>query len=294
MIKRFGQWLKKYFIPHEHNDHQPHILRTETTLLILAIVLFIEVGFLTQILVFSRTNLFALILSNVLIGETNDNRQSENIPSLNENPLLDAAAKMKAEDMAEKEYFAHTSPDGTEPWYWLKRVGYDYSYAGENLAINFFDSEDVIKAWLNSPTHRQNILNPKFTEIGIATAKGTYEGRETVFIVQMFGRPAEIQAPVPPPIASEVAGIGPVLSATTKASGASALTQKAIASPKTTVNYFYAILIFIISLALILNIFIKVKIQHPKLILNAVILLLLINAALLLNHYLSLANTKVL
>jgi len=58
----------------------------------------------------------------------------------------------------------------------------------------------VQKAWLNSPTHRSNIMNNKFTEIGIATAVGTYKGRKTTFVVQMFGTPAAQAAPTPTPV----------------------------------------------------------------------------------------------
>jgi hypothetical protein len=96
---------------------------------------------------------------------------------------------MKANDMAEKGYFAHTSPEGKTPWYWFKQAGYDYSYAGENLAVNFFESKDVAEAWMNSPTHRANIVKKDYTEIGIAVATGMYEGRQSVFVAQLFGTP---------------------------------------------------------------------------------------------------------
>jgi hypothetical protein len=91
--------------------------------------------------------------------------------------------------MAKHGYFAHTSPAGVAPWDWFRRVGYAYIRAGENLAVNFVDSEDVIEAWLRSPKHRENIMNGLYEEIGIGTARGTYEGQETVFIVQLFGAP---------------------------------------------------------------------------------------------------------
>jgi hypothetical protein len=92
--------------------------------------------------------------------------------------------------MAQNGYFAHTSPEGKSPWYWFKQGGYVFNYAGENLAVDFSDSADVERAWMNSPTHRSNILNNKFTEIGVATAVGTLNGRQTTFVVQEFGTPA--------------------------------------------------------------------------------------------------------
>jgi hypothetical protein len=107
------------------------------------------------------------------------------------NPQLVAAAQAKANDMAAKGYFAHVSPDGRTSWSWFKDAGYAFSYAGENLAVDFTDSGNVNQAWLNSPTHRANIMNGHFTEIGIATAVGEYEGHTTTFVVQMFGTPAK-------------------------------------------------------------------------------------------------------
>ena len=76
-------------------------------------------------------------------------------------------------------------------------------------------------------------------------------------------------------------------------SSASLLTQKVITSPKTTSNYLYAVLMMIVSIALLLNVVIKPKIQHPRLILNGVALLVILNAALILNHYLAFANAAI-
>jgi hypothetical protein len=92
--------------------------------------------------------------------------------------------------MASKGYFEHTSPQGLTPWYWFENVGYNFSYAGENLAVNFSDSRDVTNAWMNSPEHRANILSGDFTQIGIATAQGVYNGQQVVFVVEEFGTPA--------------------------------------------------------------------------------------------------------
>jgi hypothetical protein len=92
--------------------------------------------------------------------------------------------------MAEKGYFSHTGPDGAQPWKWFREAGYRYEYAGENLAVNFNESEDVVNAWMKSPTHRANILKHDFTEVGIGVATGTYKGKEAVFVVQFFGKPA--------------------------------------------------------------------------------------------------------
>ncbi len=183
-------WFKKYFYPHKGNDHHPHLLRTEISAFVLSVIFLGEVLFLFSIfVVLPNTDFFANILPNVLIDSTNIERQKINENQLTVNPLLQQAAQAKANDMAAKGYFAHTSPEGLTPWYWLGQVGYSYASAGENLAINFVDSKDVILAWMNSSGHRANILNQSYTEIGIATAKGIYKGQEATFVAQFFGKP---------------------------------------------------------------------------------------------------------
>jgi uncharacterized protein YkwD len=129
------------------------------------------------------------IYASVLVSLTNQNRAAANVSQLTVSPILEKAAQMKADDMAAKGYFAHNTPEGFTPWYWFDLAGYKYIYAGENLAVNFENSSDVETAWMNSPGHFLNIMNPKFTEIGIATSTGIYKGRSAVFVVQMFGAP---------------------------------------------------------------------------------------------------------
>jgi hypothetical protein len=105
---------------------------------------------------------------------------------------------MKADDMAAKSYFAHTSPEGIDPWYWFNQAGYKFTYAGENLAVDFSDSSAVNTAWMNSPTHRANLLDQHYTEIGIATADGMYQGHMTTFVVEEFGTPLPAKEEVSP------------------------------------------------------------------------------------------------
>ncbi len=139
----------------------------------------------------------ASVISSVLVDLTNDDRSTNALGELTVNPVLTAAAQAKADDMAAKGYFAHVSPEGKSSWYWFQQVGYKFSYAGENLAVDFSDSPDVERAWMNSPTHRKNILDGNFTEIGIAVARGTYKGHSTIFVAQMFGAPAHAVATAP-------------------------------------------------------------------------------------------------
>jgi uncharacterized protein YkwD len=138
---------------------------------------------------FFGSNNLAAIVSSTLVSLTNKNRVSNNLAKLTTNLLLEQAAQLKADDMARRSYFAHLTPEGQDFSHFLKLVGYDYKYAGENLAFNFTESKDVAKAWMESPGHRQNILNNKYAEVGIASATGTLNGQEGIFVAQYFGTP---------------------------------------------------------------------------------------------------------
>src|SRR3989338_1224480 len=197
--------IKKYIIPHKENEFKPHLLRTAGILLTLVFV--IGAFFMSNLQrVMVRTNdLIASVLPAVLADLANVDRSASQIGSLRINPVLENAARLKAEDMAVRSYFAHYSPDGKSPWYWFTLAGYNFIYAGENLAVHFDDSVAVNIAWMNSPKHRENILNGRFTEIGVATARGVYQGRETVFVVQLFGRPKATIASAQAPVLSQTA-----------------------------------------------------------------------------------------
>jgi uncharacterized protein YkwD len=139
----------------------------------------------------------AAVLSAVLVDMANADRAALGLGTLMPDPLLTAAAQAKANDMAQKSYFAHFDAAGKSPWDWMHEVGYQYQHAGENLAIQFSESGDVQRAWLASPAHRANLLDGKFTQVGIATAEGFYQGQPTTFVVQFFGTPPDIVAPAP-------------------------------------------------------------------------------------------------
>ena len=132
----------------------------------------------------------AAVVTAILVELANHDRAGGGVGNLTMNPRLVAAAEAKAKDMAEKGYFAHESPEGYDSWHWFAEVGYQFEHAGENLAVDFSDSADVERAWMDSPSHRENILNGNYSEVGIATAQGMYQGRTTTFVVQMFGSPA--------------------------------------------------------------------------------------------------------
>lgn len=125
------------------------------------------------------------------IKETNMRRAENGLPVLKENAKLDAAAKAKADDLFEKQYFEHMSPDGKGPSDLAKAADYSYLIIGENLALgNFENDTKLVDAWMASPGHRANILNNKYIEIGVAVEMGMYEGKSVWIAVQEFGRPA--------------------------------------------------------------------------------------------------------
>ena len=168
-------FLKDHFVPHKGNGYQPRLLQLKVAAGIFGLILAIEAIYLLQTkVVFPQNGLFGAIFASALVDETNLARSADSLGTLTTNATLERAAQMKADDMAAKGYFAHNSPDGKTPWYWFAEVGYDYAAAGENLAVNFSDSKDVIEAWMRSPKHRANIMNGNYTEIGIATAHGMY------------------------------------------------------------------------------------------------------------------------
>lgn len=143
---------------------------------------------LAMMLVFSSSASDASdITSDMVIELANKARIGANVATLKKNDLLQKAAEKKAQDIIEKNYFSHVSPNGTSPWDLIDEVGYDYRFAGENLAINFTNAEEQQEAWMTSPTHKRNILNSNYQEIGVAVRRGEVDGRETLVTVQEFG-----------------------------------------------------------------------------------------------------------
>lgn len=203
--------LRKHFydalLPHEGNGFRPLLFTLGGVATVVAVMFLVQAAYFVQTrIVFTQTDFLASVLPGVLATLTNQDRAEAGIDTLIEDAQLARAAQMKAEDMAAKGYFSHVDPEGRQPWYWMDRAGYDYTYAGENLAVNFTDSEDVQEAWMKSPTHHANIVKSQYTRIGIGVAQGTYQGKETTFVVQFFATPRANAA-------FQVATAGPVADA---------------------------------------------------------------------------------
>lgn len=183
--------LTHLFLPHPSNNYKAktlHISSLSTLmLLIMAGQIFMTVlGRAVPGVLGIATN----ITADELVNLTNAKRAEAGLPVLTLNPALSQAAQAKGADMIAKNYWAHTSPDGNTPWVWFKNAGYRYLYAGENLARDFGDSGGVVNAWMNSATHRENILSNRYREVGIAVIHDTFGGQPTTLVVQMFGTQA--------------------------------------------------------------------------------------------------------
>ena len=131
----------------------------------------------------------ASISEEEMIRLTNESRAEAELPLLLANEKLAEAAMKKADDMFANQYFDHNSPNGKTPWGFIKSAGYEYRFAGENLAIDFITAGGAHKALMESASHRENILNINYTEIGIAAIEGIFDGNKSIIIVEEFGAP---------------------------------------------------------------------------------------------------------
>ena len=123
-----------------------------------------------------------------VVAVMNDYRAEHHLRPLREDAHLDAAAGDRMRDMEDQGYWAHESPDGRSPFTWLAPNGYDFHFAGENLASGFETTEVLVEGWMESPGHRANILSPDFGDCGIAIIDGLTMRRGTgKSIVVMFG-----------------------------------------------------------------------------------------------------------
>ncbi len=190
-FRGFFEHLHDHVVPHPRNNYHPHLFGHRAMALfsvLLVTVKVLSISLLTFGPVLPAYS--SAITAQNIISLTNDSRKTFGLTELKPNELLNAAAQAKANDMLAKGYFAHTSPDGRLPWDFITTANYNYLVAGENLAVNFSEAENVEEAWMNSPGHKANILNKNFEEIGIGIAEGVYQGKNSIFVVQMFGTPA--------------------------------------------------------------------------------------------------------
>ncbi len=179
--------LQFLFFPQERNNQKAQTLHLPS----LMFLVFLTVIFQTLLNFVSYIQPGVLgYASNIsiekLIQLTNEQRTQSGLGDLVLNEKLSQAALQKASAMFTFDCWSHNCNDQT-PWYFFKQVDYKYTYAGENLARDFADSDAVVDAWMESPTHRDNVLNSKYEEIGFAVVDGLLNGQETTLVVQLFG-----------------------------------------------------------------------------------------------------------
>lgn len=183
--KPFIGHVKSALIPHKGNQYRPHIIRRYGLVTVLLLVILLQAGYntVTQGSVLGQINEVA---PSELLRATNEERAKKGLPELSASVALTKAATAKAKDMFARQYWAHDAPDGTLPWKWIADAGYDYDYAGENLARNFSTNSGVMTAWMHSAEHKDNILSPHYSDIGIAAIDGELNGKPTTLVVALY------------------------------------------------------------------------------------------------------------
>lgn len=278
MKKGARKTIKKFFIPHTDNDFKPGFFGNKASFVLsISIVsaFFFTLNIPDILTSVASNSQLSSILPSILIELTNEERNQISIDKLNSNEQLNKAAQMKAEDMASKDYFSHTNPEGKRSWHWLQDVGYKYQYAGENLAVNFYESEAVTVAWMNSPTHKANIVKSAYTEIGTGVATGTFNGVNSIYVAQVYADPF---------IEATVNNQASVIGSFNPDSLKNFFSYLLYDNHDLTNRIFIGLLIFVF-IALTLTIFVKFKIQHRHLIRNALIICTLIIILLLINQF---------
>ncbi|MEO5949110.1 MAG: CAP domain-containing protein [Candidatus Saccharimonas sp.] len=207
---RIHRRVRLALIPHKDNDYRPHVIRRYGILAVVALVVLSQSVYNFSV---SHDVLGAetQVTTSGLLNATNDARRADGEQVLALSEKLNEAARRKVEDMFAKQYWAHNSPSGATPWQWFGEVGYAYSEAGENLAKNFRTSGSVISAWLESPSHKANVLKAAYTEVGFAVRDGQLDGKQTSIVVAMYGEPSTgvVQGAVSP---TNISSVDPQLS----------------------------------------------------------------------------------
>lgn len=188
-MKHF-KYIQHTFWPSLYNSFHPFLIRKPALALILVFMLVFQV---TIYIDGQRGNVLGLgggVNRTDLIEETNEQRLDNGAGVLLEDESLSEAAQNKAQHMLDENYWDHYAPDGTTPWSFINDAGYEYEFAGENLAKNFQTSSGVVQGWMNSPDHRDNLLRDDYRDVGLGIATGRLDGRQTTIVVAMYGTPA--------------------------------------------------------------------------------------------------------
>lgn len=181
-----------FFLATPDNNYHPPVLSYK------AFVLYGLLLILIRILLGALPSQGAAVESQTLMKLINLERGQRNLTTLLTDDRLIQAATEKSQDMIDRDYFAHIDPDGNYVWPRIEKAGYrPYRILGENLAVDFSTSEGMVKAWIDSPTHRANLLHPEFADQGLGALYGDFENRFTNLTASLFGRLALPGPPTP-------------------------------------------------------------------------------------------------
>lgn len=206
--------VKHAAVPHKANAYRPHLVRPHGIAAVVAVVALLHAVMLSQAGDPNKQTVLgaeANVTTQRLLDDTNQQRKSRGLEALTLNTKLDAAATLKANDMLADQYWSHVAPDGATPWQWIKETDYDYQFAGENLGRGFRTSSGAVTAWMASPEHRDNILNPDYSQVGFSVVNGVLEGERTNVIVALYGSPRVGDESLQPTVlAATNSSIGPL------------------------------------------------------------------------------------
>jgi hypothetical protein len=235
---RLKHGIKLAVVPHKKNVFRPHLIRYYGIIAIVFVVVGLQFGYNG-----AKTGDVLGVESNItitsLFDQTNVYRQEQGVGKLNLNDKLDQAAYLKAQDMFAKQYWAHNSPDGVQPWSWFAKVGYNYDEAGENLAKNFSTTNGVMTAWIDSPTHKANIIKSSYKDVGFAVVSGILDKKPATLVVALYGSPASTAA----------ASAANSFSESSQTSQPNVLTQFAVATQSITPAVMWGLLILLFAVA---------------------------------------------
>ncbi len=193
-------FIKNTFIPHKKNKYRPHLISHVGIIVSILLIFGVQIAYNNsvngswQVLGYATS-----VDSGSLLTLTNQNRAANSQSNLVANSQLTSAAQAKAQHMIDNNYWAHVAPDGTTPWSFINSAGYTYLKAGENLAYGYSTSADAVQGWMDSPTHRANILTAEYKDVGFGIANGAnFQGGENTVIVALYGNPVGGTPPATP------------------------------------------------------------------------------------------------
>ncbi|MBP9758939.1 hypothetical protein KBD45_04525 [Candidatus Dojkabacteria bacterium] len=189
--------IRDFFVPTSRNNFKAILLRSES----IALVTLLMFVFDSLIGVLPSTMTSAQLDMNSLVYLHNKERTQVGLNTLDLNSLLITSASNKAKAMLDSDCWDHYCPPGVSPWTFFNQAGYQYIHAGENLGEGFSDNNSLMRAWMNSPTHRANVIKPEYRELGLGFASGEYQNQEdnTIAVVHFGAREQTTPVPTPTP-----------------------------------------------------------------------------------------------